>query len=98
MNSDIRAVHFSLDDDQKDIIEKKMHRLDFAKDYLVDFQLTITLQKKEMTFDAQLHFKWGTIAHVSHKDYEFLDGVDKLFDALSAKVHKEKAKIQDYSV
>jgi putative sigma-54 modulation protein len=97
MNVEIRGVHVTVKDEYKDLIDKKLHKLDFVKDHIVDFHLTLSEEHKKIVFDAQMHFNWGVIAHVKESDIDFHTGLDKLFESLSLKARKEKDKIQDHN-
>ena len=96
MNMEIKGVHFNVRDEYKELINKKMHKIDFVKDHLTDFKITVTQDHKELVFDAQMHFNWGVIAHVKENDQDFHTGIDKLFESLAVKARKEKEKIQDH--
>ncbi|MCL2443977.1 MAG: HPF/RaiA family ribosome-associated protein, partial [Treponema sp.] len=57
MNLDIKAVHFSLHDDAKEYLNKKIERLRNAENMIVD--LLITLKKeKDFNVEATVNFRW----------------------------------------
>ena len=93
MNINVQAVKFTLDEDQKAFVHKKLERIKYAEDLIVDVLCTIKFDKK-FTYECTVNFKGGT-AHVSTEDYDFKAGVNKLMDVLDQKVRKEKDKIQD---
>ncbi|MDA3832316.1 MAG: HPF/RaiA family ribosome-associated protein [Spirochaetales bacterium] len=41
MNLEIRGVHYNISDTTQEFIEKKLERIDFAKDYIVDLSVLI---------------------------------------------------------
>jgi|SRR5690554_4056055 putative sigma-54 modulation protein len=87
------AVGFVLDEDQQALIDKKMERIKYADDLIVDLVLRIKYDKK-MIFDVTVNFRWGTVAHISSDDYDFTAGLNKMMDVLDSKIKKEKDKIQ----
>jgi len=94
MNINVQAVKFTLDDDQRTFIDKKLERIKYAEDLITDVLFTVKFDKK-FSLDCTVNFRWGGNAHVSTEDYDFGPGVNKLMDVLDQKVRKEKAKIQD---
>ena len=94
MNTDIKAIHFSLHDDAKEYLNKKLERLRNAENMIVD--LLITLKKeKEFNIEATVNFRWGVSIHVSEGDFELTSAIDKMIDKLEAKVTKEKEKMKE---
>ena len=94
MNIDIRALQFSLHDDAKEYLNKKIDRIHNAENMIVDLRITI---KKEKDFEAEatVNFRWGVSIHVKENDFELLPAMDKMMDKLSAKITKEKEKIKE---
>ena len=94
MNLEIKAVHFSLHDDAKDYLNKKVERLRNVENMIVDLIITI---KKEKDFEAEatVNFKWGVSTHVAEKDFDLTKAIDKMIDKLDAKVIKEKEKVKE---
>ncbi len=93
MNTTINAIGFDLDQDQKDLIEKKLERVKYGEDLITDLSFKVKEDKKYI-FESVIHFRWGVVAHVSADDYEFQAGLNKLIDVLDQKIKKEKDKIQ----
>ncbi|MCQ2981611.1 MAG: HPF/RaiA family ribosome-associated protein [Treponemataceae bacterium] len=93
METTINAVGFILDQDQTDLINKKLERIKYAEDLIVTCAVKVKEDKK-FTFDATVHFKWGAQAHVENDDYDFAACLNKLMDMLDNKIKKEKDKIQ----
>ncbi|MCR5605578.1 MAG: HPF/RaiA family ribosome-associated protein [Treponema sp.] len=94
MNKSVTAVGFSFQQDQTDLINKKLDRIKYAEDLIVDLILRVREDKK-FYFDATINFKWGANGHVTSDDFDFAAGLNKLMDVLDTKVKKEKDKIQE---
>jgi len=94
MNLDIKAVHFSLHEDAKEYLNKKIERIRNAENMIVDLIITI---KKEKDFDAEatVNFRWGVSIHVKEADFELTKALDKMIDKLEAKITKEKEKVKE---
>jgi putative sigma-54 modulation protein len=94
MNTEIKAIHFTLHDDAKEYINKKIERIHNAENMIVDLMITI---KKEKDFEAEatVNFRWGVSIHVKEKDFELTTAIDKMMDKLEAKVNKEKEKVKE---
>ncbi len=95
MNINVQSVKFTLDEDQRAFVDKKLERIHYAEDLITDVLLNLKLDKK-FFLDCTVNFRWGGNAHVSADDYDFNAGVNKLMDVLDQKVRKEKDKIQDH--
>ncbi len=94
MNINVKAEKFTLDEDQKTLVDKKLERIKYAEELLTDVLFNIKYEKKFL-FDCTVNFRWGGNAHVSAEDFEFATGVNKLIDILDQKIKKEKDKIQE---
>jgi putative sigma-54 modulation protein len=94
MNLEIKAVHFSLHEDAKEYLNKKIERIRNAENMIVDLLITI---KKEKDFVAEttVNFRWGVSVHVQEKDFELTKAMDKMIDKLEAKITKEKEKVKE---
>jgi len=94
MNLDIKAVHFSLHEDAKEYLNKKIERIRNAESMIVDLLITI---KKEKDFEAiaNVNFRWGVSIHVEESDFELTKAIDKMIDKLEAKITKEKEKVKE---
>ncbi|MDR3200904.1 MAG: HPF/RaiA family ribosome-associated protein [Spirochaetales bacterium] len=96
MNLEIKSIHFDLPEDFRELIEKKMQKIGFAEDMLVSLSCTVS-KGKDYSLEADIHFRWGTIHHITVNDFDLREGIDKLSDKIDAKVAKEKGKIKDHS-
>ncbi|MCL2806106.1 MAG: ribosome-associated translation inhibitor RaiA [Treponema sp.] len=94
MNLDIKAVHFSLHDDAKEYLNKKIERIRNAENMIVDMIITIK-KEKDFNADATVNFRWGVSIHVSEVDFELTKAMDKMIDKLEAKITKEKEKVKE---
>ena len=94
MTTSINAVGFDFEKDQLDLISKKIERIKYAEDLIIDFLLKVKEDKK-FIFDCTVNFRWGAVAHVDAEDYDFAAALNKMMDMLDQKVKKEKDKIQD---
>jgi putative sigma-54 modulation protein len=96
MNVDIRGVHYDISENTRDHVEKKLKRLEYAEDLIVDLLMTITHDKNGYVIEVNLNFKWGKSAHIEVETFDLFKGIDNLFNKLDNKIAKEKEKIQDH--
>ncbi|MDR0290064.1 MAG: ribosome-associated translation inhibitor RaiA [Treponema sp.] len=94
MNTEIKAVHFTLHDDAKEHLNKKLERIHNAENMIVDLLVSL---KKEKNFEAEatVNFRWGVSVHVKEEDFELASAIDKMIDKLEAKITKEKEKVKE---
>lgn len=97
MNVEVKSVHFDLEEKIKEMINKKLKRIAFAEEYIVDQLFTLTYSKNGYTCECTTNFKWGRQAHIKVETTQLPEGLDILFDKLELKISKEKDKIQDHS-
>jgi len=95
MNINVQAVKFTLDEDRKAYVDKKIERIKYAEDLITDVLFTFKLDKSKFYAEATVNFRWGGNAHVSAEDFDFNATVNKLMDVLDQKIKKEKDKIQE---
>jgi putative sigma-54 modulation protein len=94
MNLDIKAVHFTLREEGRDYLNRKIARIPNAEQMIVDLLITLT-HDKEFEAEAKVNFRWGVSAHVKETDFDLNPAIDKLMDKLEAKIIKEKSKVKD---
>jgi putative sigma-54 modulation protein len=94
MNTEIKAVHFTLRDDTKEFINKKIERIHNAENMIVDLLVTLT-KDKDFEAEATVNFRWGVSIHVREHDFELNPAIDKLMDKLEIKITKEKEKVKE---
>jgi putative sigma-54 modulation protein len=92
MQLDLKAIHFSLNEAQREHIDQRLERFSYAREYLVDLGLTLTHEANQFHVDASLHFRWGAITHLKVSGYDLLEAFDRMMDKVQAKVSKEKEK------
>ena len=94
MNTEIKAVHFSLRDETREYIEKKIERIPNAENMIVDLLFTLT-RGKDFSAEAKVNFKWGVTIHLKENDFELEPAINKLMDKLDTKISKEKEKVKE---
>jgi putative sigma-54 modulation protein len=94
MNIEIKAVHFTLHDDAREYLNKKIERIHNAENMMVDLLVTLT-KDKDFEAEATVNFRWGVSIHVKEHDFELVPAIDKLMDKLEIKVTKEKEKVKE---
>lgn len=94
MTIDVRSVHFDLGEAHRSYLDKKLERIDYAKDLVVDLLFSFT-KDKQFKCECTINFRWGARAHVQETDFDLTAGMDKLMDTLEQKINKEKSKVQD---
>jgi len=94
MNTEIKAVHFSLDNETREHLEKKIDKIHNAENLIVDLLFTLT-RGKDFSAEATVNFRWGVSAHLKENDFDLNAAIEKLLDKLEAKVNKEKEKVKE---
>ena len=94
MNKSISAQGFTLDKDQTELINKKLERIKYAENLIVDLMIHVKEDKK-FFFETTVNFRWGAQAHVSNDDFDFGAALNKNMDMLDQKINKEKEKRQE---
>ena len=94
MNTEIKAVHFSLKNETKEYLEKKISRIPNAENMIVDLLFTLTKEKK-FSAEVKVNFRWGVSIYQKEDDFELNPAIDKLMDKLDAKIAKEKEKVKE---
>lgn len=95
MNINVQAVKFTLDEDRRAFVEKKLERIKYAEELITDVLFSIKLDHSKFLLECTVNFRWAGNAHVSAEDFDFNAGVNKLMDVLDQKIRKEKEKIQE---
>lgn len=94
MNTEIKAVHFTLHDDAREYLNKKIERIRNAENMIVDLLVTLN-KEKDFEAEATVNFRWGVSIHVKENDFELSTAIDKMMDKLNAKITKEKEKVKE---
>ena len=92
MTKSISAQGFTLDSDQTALINKKLERISYAENLIVDLIMHVKEDKK-FYFDTTVNFRWGGNAHVTGDDFDFAAALNKMMDVLDTKIKKEKDKV-----
>src|SRR5574344_292047 len=95
MNINVQAVKFTLDEDRRAFVDKKLERIKYAEELITDVLFTIKLDRSKFLLDCTVNFRGAGNAHVSAEDFDFNAGVNKLMDVLDQRIRKEKEKIQE---
>ena len=95
MNIETKAVHFTLHDDAKEYLNKKIERIHNAENMIVDLLVTLTKDAKDFSAEATVNFRWGVSIHVKESDFDLHPAIDKMMDKLETKVTKEKEKVKE---
>lgn len=96
MKVDIKGVHVEITDKMRDYIDKKLHRLDFVDEHIIDLLFFVSQEKSQYALEANINFRWGNRNHMRVKSFGFFEGIDKLFDKVELKILKEKNRIQEH--
>lgn len=96
MDLDIKAVHFDMKEETRELIETKLEKIEFASDLIVDISFTLTKQKTHYFAEVTVNFKVGAPAHMKVECFELHEGLDRLFDKLDHKVIKRKEKVKHH--
>ena len=94
MNIDMKAVHFTLDNETREYLDKKIARIRNAENMIVDLLITLT-KEKDFSAEALVNFRWGVSIHQKERDFELNPAIDKLMDKLNANIKKEKEKVKE---
>ena len=94
MNTEIKAVHFSLSPETRDYLEKKISRIRNAENMIVDLLFTLT-KEKNFSAEVKVNLRWGVTIFQKEEDFELNPAIDKLIDKLDAKIAKEKEKVKE---
>jgi putative sigma-54 modulation protein len=97
MNIDVKGVHFEISEEVRDYIDKKLKRVNYAEDLIIDLLFTLTRDSRAYKLEVNINFRWGYSSHIKVESFQILKGVDILFDKMDNKINKEKEKIQDHT-
>ena len=90
----MKAVHFTLDNETREYLDKKVARIRNAENMIVDLLFTLT-KEKEFTAEALVNFRWGVSIHQKERDFELNPAIDKLMDKLNSNITREKEKVKE---
>jgi putative sigma-54 modulation protein len=90
----MKAVHFTLKDETREYLEKKIARIHNAENMIVDLLFTLT-KENEFSAEALVNFRWGVSIHQKEHDFDLHPAIDKLMNKLEANITKEKEKVKE---
>jgi putative sigma-54 modulation protein len=93
MNLDVKAVGFTITDEEKQIIDKKIERFQKNEEHLTDLIFTFTKEGPGIKAEAVINFKGGSRGHLEELDHDLRTALDKLVDKVQIKITKEKEKL-----
>lgn len=96
MEIDIKGVHFTVHDDTREFIRAKLDKLEFASDYIVDLQFTLTRENPDFIAEVKLHLSWGHSSVIKVRSYDLHEGINSLIDKLDHKIRKERDKVTEH--
>ena len=94
MNTEIKAIKFTLPPETREYMEKKIARLRNAENLIIDLLFTLT-KEKNYSAEVNVNFRWGLSIHQKEEDFELHPAIDKLIDKLDARIIKEKEKVKE---
>lgn len=96
MNITVRGVRYNPSEETQKFLDKKLTKLDFAKDYLHDLEFVMTREKIGQGYhiDAKMHFSWGTVKIIGVDCYELYEGIENIVDKLVITVKREKGRVK----
>ncbi len=97
MDFEIKGIHLEVSERMRSYIEKKMQRLEFAKNLIVDLLFRLVKENNRFKCEATINFRWGNSSHIEVDCFDIFEGIDKLFDKMEVKINREKSKIQEHS-
>jgi putative sigma-54 modulation protein len=96
MTVTIKGVHYDISDRTREFLNEKLGHIDPFKDLLMSVDATITKEKTEFRVESNVHFKWGSTAHLEERAQELYPAIENLIKKLDAKISKEKDKVKDH--
>ena len=96
MTVTIKGVHYDISERTREFLSDKLGLLDPFKDLLVSVDATITKEKAGFVVEANVHFRWGAMAHLEETAQELYPAIENLIHKLDAKISKEKDKAQEH--
>ena len=95
MTVDVRSVHFDLGEVSREYLDKKLERIGYARDMIVDLIFVFT-KDKDFKLEVTANFRRGGQAHLEERDFDVHTGIDRLVDRLEQKLTKEKEKLKEH--
>ncbi len=96
MNFELSGIHMDITEDMRNYLNKKLPRLDFATEHIIDLLFKFIKEKHGYKIESTVNLSWGTSAYIHVDGFDIYESIDKLFDKMELKIKKEKNKIQDH--
>ena len=96
MTVTIKGIHYDISDRTREFLNEKLGHIDPFKDLLVSVDATVTKETTEFIVESNVHFKWGTTAHLEERAQELYPAIENLIKKLEAKISKEKDKVKNH--
>lgn len=96
MNFEIKGVHYDLSEATKEFIDRKLEKISFANEYIIDLLITITKNKPRYSVESNINFRWGHSSHVGAESHELYEAIELMIDKLEHVVRKEKKKVREH--
>ncbi len=96
MKVEIKGIHLDVSERMKNYIEKKVARIDFAKELIIDLLFRLLKEGSGFKCEVTINFRWGNTTHIEVDCFDIFQGIDKLFDKMEVKINREKGKIQEH--
>ena len=97
MRIEIKGVHMEITEKVREHLDRQLHKIEFAKDMIIDLPFTFTKEKSNYESEATIHFRWGSSAHISVSSFDIFEGINSMIDKIENKVTREKEKIQEHN-
>jgi ribosomal subunit interface protein len=93
MNLEVKSVGFTMSEEERAIVDKKIERFKKNEEYLIDLIFTFTKEGGgSIKAEAVANFKGGARGHLDETDHDLRTAADKLIDKLQVKITREKEK------
>jgi putative sigma-54 modulation protein len=98
MTVEIKGVHnYHVSDNTKEYLDKKLNRISHFEDLIQDLHLSLSKENgEEYRVSADIHYRWGQVAHINVDDRDLYKAMDTCFDKIDHKTTKEKEKIKEH--
>lgn len=96
MELEIKGVHLDVRDETKEFIKEKLSKVEFANDYVMSLDFTLTRENTEFLAEAKLHFTWGPAPVIKTRSFDLHESINTLIDKVEHKIKKERDKVTDH--
>ncbi len=96
MEITITGVHYHVTDTTKEFIEKKSQRVEFARSFVRQRNMTITKESHGYSVEIKSHIDGKNDIVVSADAHELYPAIEQVFDKYEGKLRKVKDKLQEH--